>query len=67
MTTYKHTQIGYLMLVVLLAVLVLFAWMQIYSPRRTSFVLLWHKFCRYCHNGIDSVYSGIVYYALRVH
>ncbi len=29
MTSYKHTQIGYLMLVVLLAVLVLFAWMQI--------------------------------------
>ncbi len=29
MTSYKHTQIGYLMLVVLLAVLVLFAWAQI--------------------------------------
>lgn len=29
MTTYKHTQIGYLMLVITLAVLVLFAWMQI--------------------------------------
>ena len=29
MTTYKHTQIGYLMLVVTLAVLVLFAWLQI--------------------------------------
>ncbi|MBI4087053.1 hypothetical protein HY416_03705 [Candidatus Kaiserbacteria bacterium] len=29
MTPYKHTQIGYLMLVVLLAVLVLFTWMQI--------------------------------------
>ncbi|MBI3627132.1 MAG: hypothetical protein HY220_00045 [Candidatus Sungbacteria bacterium] len=29
MTTYKHTQIGYLMLVVTLAVLVLFAWLYI--------------------------------------
>ena len=29
MTTYKHTQIGYLMLVVALAVLVFFAWLQI--------------------------------------
>jgi hypothetical protein len=29
MTSYKHTQIGYLMLVVTLAVLVLFAWAQI--------------------------------------
>jgi hypothetical protein len=29
MTTYKHTQISYLMLVVTLAVLVLFAWLQI--------------------------------------
>ena len=29
MTTYKHTQIGYLMLVVTLAVLVLFAWAYI--------------------------------------
>ena len=29
MNLYKHTQIGYLMLVVLLAVLVLFAWAQI--------------------------------------
>ena len=29
MTTYKHTQIGYLMLVVTLAVLVFFAWLQI--------------------------------------
>lgn len=29
MTTYKHTQIGYLMLIVLIAVLVLFVWMYI--------------------------------------
>jgi len=29
MTSYKHTQIGYLMLVVTLATLVLFAWVQI--------------------------------------
>lgn len=29
MISYKHTQIGYLMLVVLLAVLVLFSWVQI--------------------------------------
>lgn len=29
MNTYKHTQIGYLMLVVTLAVLVLFVWLQI--------------------------------------
>ncbi len=29
MTTYKHTQIGYLMVVITLAVLVLFAWLQI--------------------------------------
>ena len=29
MTSYKHTQIGYLMLVITLAVLVLFAWLQI--------------------------------------
>jgi len=29
MTSYKHTQIGYLMLVVTLAVLVLFTWVQI--------------------------------------
>jgi len=29
MTTYKHTQIGYLMLAVLLIVLVFFAWLQI--------------------------------------
>jgi hypothetical protein len=29
MTPYKHTQIGYLMLTVLLAVLILFAWMYI--------------------------------------
>ncbi len=29
MTTYKHTQIGYLMLVITLAVLALFAWLQI--------------------------------------
>jgi len=29
MTAYKHTQIGYLMLVVTLAVLVLFTWLQI--------------------------------------
>jgi len=29
MTSYKHTQIGYLMLVVTLAVLVLFAWVKI--------------------------------------
>ena len=29
MTSYKHTQIGYLMLVVLLVVLVFFAWLQI--------------------------------------
>ena len=29
MTTYKHIQIGYLMLVITLAVLVLFAWAQI--------------------------------------
>ena len=29
MTTYKHTQISYLMLVITLAVLVLFAWLQI--------------------------------------
>ncbi len=29
MTTYKHTQIGYLMLIVALAVLVLFAWVYI--------------------------------------
>ena len=29
MTTYKHTQISYLMLVVTLAVLVLFTWIQI--------------------------------------
>ena len=29
MTTYKHTQIGYLMLVVTLAVLILFAWVYI--------------------------------------
>ena len=29
MTSYKHTQIGYLMLVVMLAVLVLFTWVQI--------------------------------------
>ena len=29
MATYKHTQIGYLMLVIALAVLVLFAWLQI--------------------------------------
>ncbi|MHB8904119.1 MAG: hypothetical protein ACYC40_03395 [Patescibacteria group bacterium] len=29
MTTYKHTQIGYLMLVVTLAVLALFTWVQI--------------------------------------
>lgn len=29
MTTYKHTQIGYLMIVVTLAVLALFAWAQI--------------------------------------
>ncbi len=29
MTSYKHTQIGYLMLVVLLAVLILFSWIQI--------------------------------------
>ncbi len=29
MTTYKHTQIGYLMLIVTLAVLVFFAWAQI--------------------------------------
>jgi hypothetical protein len=31
MTTYRHTQIGYLMLVVTLAVLVLFAWVYISS------------------------------------
>jgi hypothetical protein len=31
MTTYKHTQIGYLMLVVTLAVLVLFVWVYIMS------------------------------------
>ncbi len=29
MTSYKHTQIGYLMLAVTLAVLVLFVWLQI--------------------------------------
>jgi len=29
MTSYKHTQIGYLMIIVTLAVLVLFAWIQI--------------------------------------
>ena len=29
MTTYKHTQIGYLMIVVTLAVLVFFSWLQI--------------------------------------
>ena len=29
MTSYKHTQIGYLMLIVTLAVLVFFAWLQI--------------------------------------
>ena len=29
MTSYKHTQIGYLMLVVTLAVLILFVWMYI--------------------------------------
>ena len=29
MTTYKHTQIGYLMLFITLVVLVLFAWLQI--------------------------------------
>ncbi|NCN07591.1 hypothetical protein GW933_02750 [Candidatus Falkowbacteria bacterium] len=29
MTSYKHTQIGYLMLVVVLAVLMFFAWLQI--------------------------------------
>ena len=29
MTSYKHTQIGYLMLVVTFDVLVLFAWLQI--------------------------------------
>ena len=29
MTSYKHTQIGYLMLVVTLAVLILFTWVQI--------------------------------------
>lgn len=29
MEHYKHTQIGYLMLVITLAVLVLFAWIQI--------------------------------------
>ena len=29
MTSYKHTQIGYLMIIVTLAVLVLFAWVQI--------------------------------------
>src|SRR3990172_4017450 len=29
MTSYKHTQIGYLMLVITLAVLVFFAWIQI--------------------------------------
>jgi len=29
MTSYKHTQVGYLMLVVTLAILVLFAWVQI--------------------------------------
>src|SRR3989344_3169274 len=29
MTSYKHTQIGYLMLVITLVVLVLFAWLQI--------------------------------------
>jgi len=29
MTSYKHTQIGYLMLVITLAVLVFFAWLQI--------------------------------------
>ena len=29
MTSYKHTQIGYLMLVITLAVLVLFAWVYI--------------------------------------
>ncbi len=29
MTTYKHTQISYLMLVITLSVLVLFAWLQI--------------------------------------
>ena len=36
MTSYKHTQIGYLMLVVTLAVLVLFAWLQITARAEPS-------------------------------
>ncbi len=36
MTSYKHTQIGYLMLVVTLAVLVLFAWAQITARAEPS-------------------------------
>ena len=35
MTTYKHTQIGYLMLSITLAVLVLFAWLQIAARAET--------------------------------
>ena len=35
MTSYKHTQIGYLMLVITLAVLVLFAWLQITARAET--------------------------------
>src|SRR5437667_12224054 len=38
MTTYKHTQIGYLMLVVTLAVLVLFAWLYITASAEPSSV-----------------------------
>ncbi len=36
MTTYKHTQIGYLMLVVTLAVLVLFAWIYITASAESN-------------------------------
>lgn len=38
MTSYKHTQIGYLMIVVTLAVMILFAWAQITARAETPSV-----------------------------
>jgi hypothetical protein len=67
MTTYKHIQIGYPMLVITLVVLVFFAWLQIIRLEPSPLVLLRNKFCHYCHNGADSVYSRIVFDAYNIY
>lgn len=65
MERYKHTQIGYLMLVITLAVLVFFRMASDYGQSRASLGRFRHKFCHYRYHSADISYPCIFRLAYR--